>query len=222
MANSLQFHTELTQKITAWICLAYIHVKHFLQALQANIFITDTDFLKWLIDDYFYFTTPRLLIQFYFLKPVTGSCFALCALTLMQSVRSGRLNECLVLEEFLQESVSMAEVMYFILLFLNCGSLLVVSTRPADDTAAASSSVGSDATFTTTVSPFSAGNANTPNITDIPSTGFTSSYFNSTTKPPTTNKHLAERPGKTTERAVPRKEAEEEEGPVELGKWMTI
>lgn len=143
-----------------------------------------------------------LWIQLYFVKPASRSSFcAACALTVMQSVRSGRLNECLVLEEFLQGTVSMAEVMFFMLLFLNCGSADLVSTRPAD------------ATFTTTVS--AAGNARTPNTTGIPTSGFTSSYSHSTT-----NKPLAERPGKTAERAVPRKKAEEEEGPVEFGEWL--
>lgn len=192
-------------------------VKHFLQALQPNIFL----YWHWsteVVDDYFCFSTPGSMIGFYFLKPVSRKLFLLCVCAL--TLRSGRLNECLVLEEFLQGTVSMAEVMYFILLFLNCGSFVLVSTRPADDAAAVSSTVASDATFTTTVSPFSAENTNTPNTTDIPTTGFTSSYSNSTTKPPTTNKHLAESPGKTAERGVPRKKAEEEEGPVELGEWQ--
>ncbi|XP_040904079.1 probable carboxypeptidase X1 isoform X1 [Toxotes jaculatrix] len=114
----------------------------------------------------------------------------------------------------------MAGVLHLILLlFLHYGSFVLVSTRPADDPAAAASTVDSDAAFTTTVSLFSAGKAaNTPNTSDVPTTGFTTSYSKSTTKPPrttTTPKHLTEETGKTAERAVPRK-AEEEEGPLEL------
>ncbi|XP_039976484.1 probable carboxypeptidase X1 [Xiphias gladius] len=63
--------------------------------------------------------------------------------------------------------------------------------------------------------------ANTPNTTDVPTTGFTTSYSKSTTKPPAitaTAEHLAEETGKTAERAVPRKQAEEEEGPLEFAR----
>ncbi|XP_019110820.1 probable carboxypeptidase X1 isoform X2 [Larimichthys crocea] len=109
----------------------------------------------------------------------------------------------------------MAGVLRFILLlFLHCGSFLFVSAGPHQNTTA----VDSDAAFTTTTeSLFSAGKTNG---TEVPTTGFTSSYSKSTTKPPkttTTTERLTEDTGKTAERAVPRKNTEEEEeGPLEL------
>ncbi|XP_067374499.1 probable carboxypeptidase X1 isoform X1 [Channa argus] len=111
----------------------------------------------------------------------------------------------------------MAEALRFVLLlFLNCGSSVLVSTRPADYTTVVTSTVESDTAFTSTVSPLSAGNTNTPNTTDPPTTGFTTSYSKSSTKPPPTTKNLAEDSGKTAVKATSRKEPKEEEGPVEL------
>ncbi|XP_027133539.1 probable carboxypeptidase X1 isoform X1 [Larimichthys crocea] len=114
----------------------------------------------------------------------------------------------------------MAGVLRFILLlFLHCGSFLFVSAGPHQNTTA----VDSDAAFTTTTeSLFSAGKTNG---TEVPTTGFTSSYSKSTTKPPkttTTTERLTEDTGKTAERAVPRKNTEEEEeGPLELERRST-
>uniref|UniRef100_A0A4W6CAL5 Carboxypeptidase X, M14 family member 1 n=1 Tax=Lates calcarifer TaxID=8187 RepID=A0A4W6CAL5_LATCA len=104
----------------------------------------------------------------------------------------------------------MAGALHFILLlFLHYGSFVLISARPADDTAAVRSTVDPDAALTPTVSLSFAGK--TTNTTDVPTTGFTTSK--STTKPPTTTTET----GKTAERAAPRKEAEEEEeGPLEL------
>ncbi|GAA6221989.1 probable carboxypeptidase X1 [Lates japonicus] len=102
-----------------------------------------------------------------------------------------------------------------LLLFLHYGSFVLISTRPADDTTAVRSTVDPDAAFTPTVSlSFAGKTTNTPNSTDVPTTGFTTSYSKSTTKPPTTTTET----GKTAERAAARKEAEEEEeeGPLEL------
>ncbi|TMS17790.1 putative carboxypeptidase X1 [Larimichthys crocea] len=114
----------------------------------------------------------------------------------------------------------MAGVLRFILLlFLHCGSFLLVSAGPDQNTTA----VDSDAAFTTTAeSLFSAGKTN---ATEVPTTGFTSSSSKSTTKPPkttTTTERLTEDTGKTAERAVPRKNTEEEEeGPLELERRST-
>ncbi|TMS17542.1 putative carboxypeptidase X1 [Larimichthys crocea] len=113
----------------------------------------------------------------------------------------------------------MAGVLRFILLlFLPCGSFLFVSAGPHQNTTA----VDSDAAFTaTTESLFSAGKTN---ATEVPTTGFTSSYSKSTTKPPkttTTTERLTEDTDKTAERAVPRKNTEEEEGPLELERRST-
>ncbi|XP_056239106.1 probable carboxypeptidase X1 isoform X1 [Seriola aureovittata] len=112
----------------------------------------------------------------------------------------------------------MAGVLHLtLLLFLHYGSFAVVSSRPADDdTTAVASTDAAFTTFTTTVSLSSAGK--TANTTDVPTTGFTTSCNEKTTKPPTTST-TTEGTGKTAERAAPRKEAEEEgeeEGPLEL------
>lgn len=117
---------------------------------------------------------------------------------------------------FLQRRLTMAGALHFILLlFLHYGSFVLISARPADDTAAVRSTVDPDAALTPTVSLSFAGK--TTNTTDVPTTGFTTSK--STTKPPTTTTET----GKTAERAAPRKEAEEEEeGPLELGEWISI
>lgn len=109
---------------------------------------------------------------------------------------------------------------FFLLLFLHCASFILVSAGPDDDTAAVRPTVSPDAAFTTTESLFSAGKTNG---TEVPTTGFTTSYSKSTTKPPkttTTTEHLTEDAGKAAERAVSRKDTEEEEGPLELGEWI--
>lgn len=136
---------------------------------------------------------------------------------MLQSGRSGRLNECLVLEGSLQERLTMAGVLHFtLLLFLHCGSFVLISSRPADDSSAVRSTVDSDAAFTTTGSLFSTGNS-----TQVPTTGL---YSKSTTKPPKTTATTEHRTGgsdKTADRAVPRKEVEEEEeGPLEFGECI--
>lgn len=134
-------------------------------------------------------------------------------------VVSGRLNERSVLEWFLQGDVTMAEVLHFtLLLLLNCGSLGLVSTGPADDTTAVNFTVDS---ASATVLLLSAEKTRTPNSTDIPTTGFTTSFPKSTTKPPTSSKHLTRDSGKTSARAIPKKQAKEE-GPVELGECYFI
>ncbi|XP_056239107.1 probable carboxypeptidase X1 isoform X2 [Seriola aureovittata] len=117
----------------------------------------------------------------------------------------------------------MAGVLHLtLLLFLHYGSFAVVSSRPADDdTTAVASTDAAFTTFTTTVSLSSAGK--TANTTDVPTTGFTTSCNEKTTKPPTTST-TTEGTGKTAERAAPRKEAEEEgeeEGPLELARRST-
>ncbi|XP_041800783.1 probable carboxypeptidase X1 [Chelmon rostratus] len=104
----------------------------------------------------------------------------------------------------------MAGVLHFILLLcLHCGS-----ASPDHNTTTADS----DAAFITTESLFSAGKTIT---TGVPTTGFTTSYSKSTTKPPktsTTAEQLTEDTVKTAERRVSRKDTkeEEEEGPLEL------
>ncbi|KAG8004280.1 Inactive carboxypeptidase-like protein X2 [Nibea albiflora] len=113
----------------------------------------------------------------------------------------------------------MAGVLRFILLlFLHCGSFIFVSAGPDHNTTA----VDSDAAFTaTTESLFSKGKTNS---TEVPTTGFTSSHSKSTTKPPkttTTTERLTEDTGKTEERAAPRKNTKEEEGPPELERRST-
>lgn len=110
----------------------------------------------------------------------------------------------------------MAGVLHFILLLcLHCGS-----ASPDHNTTTADS----DAAFITTESLFSAGKTIT---TGVPTTGFTTSYSKSTTKPPktsTTTEQLTEDTVKTAERRVSRKDTkeEEEEGPLELGEWMLL
>ncbi|XP_070818715.1 probable carboxypeptidase X1 isoform X2 [Chaetodon trifascialis] len=108
----------------------------------------------------------------------------------------------------------MAGPLHFILLFfLHCGSFHLISARPDQNT----TTEAQDAAFTTTESLFSAGKTN---VTEVPTTGFTTGYSKSTSKPPTTStttEQLSEDTGKTAERAVPRKDTEEEEeGPLEL------
>ncbi|XP_042349029.1 probable carboxypeptidase X1 [Plectropomus leopardus] len=111
----------------------------------------------------------------------------------------------------------MAGLLHFILLFfLLCGSFILILSEPADDTTTVTSTVDSDAAFTTTGSLFLA-----EKTTEVPTTGFTTSYSKTTAKPPettTTAQHVTGNAGKTTERPVSRKHAEEEEeeGPLEL------
>lgn len=118
------------------------------------------------------------------------------------------MNDCSVLEGFLQGRVTMAGVLHFILLLLlHCGSFFLISARPDEDTMTVRSTVDSDAAFTTTESLYPAGKTNT---TQVSTTRFPTSYSKSTTKPPkttTTTEHLAE-------------DTEEEEGPLELGKCV--
>ncbi|XP_070769021.1 probable carboxypeptidase X1 [Enoplosus armatus] len=113
----------------------------------------------------------------------------------------------------------MAGVLHFsLLLFLQCGSFLLISAMPDDDTTTVRPSVDSDAAFTTTESLFPAGKTN---ATEVATTGFTTSYSKSTTKPPkttTASEHLTEDTGKT---AVSRKDTEEEDGPLELERRST-
>ncbi|XP_047196653.1 probable carboxypeptidase X1 isoform X2 [Hippoglossus stenolepis] len=104
---------------------------------------------------------------------------------------------------------TMAEVLLFTLLvFLHHGSLILVSSGPADD------SVTSTVASPSTVTPFSAGNTvSAANNTEDPPTGFT------TDKPQTSSKHVTEA---TAERKAPRPEAEEEdEGPLEFARRST-
>lgn len=94
----------------------------------------------------------------------------------------------------------MAGVLHFLLfVFLHCGIFILISARPDHDT----TTVDSDAAFTTTRSLFSAGKT-----TVAPPT-----------KPPKTNT-ATERLTKTAKKAVSRKDTEEEEGPLELGEWV--
>lgn len=102
-----------------------------------------------------------------------------------------------------------------LLLFLLCGSFILISA-----TTTVKPTLDADAAFPTTESLFPAGKTNT---TEVPTTRFTTSYSKSTSKPlstTTTTKHVTA--GQTAERAVPRKDAEEEEGPLELGEWMFL
>ncbi|XP_076595235.1 putative carboxypeptidase X1 isoform X1 [Chaetodon auriga] len=107
----------------------------------------------------------------------------------------------------------MAGVLHFILLLiLHCGSFHLISARPDQNT----TTEAPDAAFTPTESLFSAGKTNS---TEAPTTGFTTGYSKTTAKPPktsTTTEQLSEDTSKTAERAVPRKDTEEEEGPLEL------
>lgn len=106
----------------------------------------------------------------------------------------------------------MAGVLRFILLlFLHCGSFHLISAAPDRNT----TNVDSDVAFTTAESLFSAGKTNT---TELPTTGYTSSYSKSTTKPPKTSTTTEQLTGDKT--AASRKDTAEEEGPVELGEWM--
>ncbi|XP_070692783.1 probable carboxypeptidase X1 [Pempheris klunzingeri] len=112
----------------------------------------------------------------------------------------------------------MAGVLHFILLlFLHNGLFILISARPDDDTITVRSTVDSDAAFTSTERLFPAGNMN---ATEIPTTGFTTSYSKSTTNPPKTTT-TAEDTVKTTERAVTREVSKEEEGPLELERRST-
>lgn len=105
----------------------------------------------------------------------------------------------------------MAGVLHFLLfVFLHCGIFILISARPDHDT----TTVDSDAAFTTTRSLFSAGKT-----TVAPTTGFPAGYSKSPTKPPKTNT-ATERLTKTAKKAVSRKDTEEEEGPLELGEWV--
>ncbi|XP_074505132.1 putative carboxypeptidase X1 isoform X2 [Sebastes fasciatus] len=101
-----------------------------------------------------------------------------------------------------------------LLLFLLCGSFILISA-----TTTVKPTLDADAAFPTTESLFPAGKTNT---TEVPTTRFTTSYSKSTSKPlstTTTTKHVTA--GQTAERAVPRKDAEEEEGPLELERRST-
>ncbi|XP_042274282.1 probable carboxypeptidase X1 isoform X1 [Thunnus maccoyii] len=106
----------------------------------------------------------------------------------------------------------MARVLHLtLLLFVHYGSIVLISTRPADDNSAVRPTVDSDATFTTTVSSFSTGNS-----TNVPTTGL---YSKSTTKPPTTTATTERQTEGSDKKVAPRKEAEEEEeeeGPLEF------
>uniref|UniRef100_I3IZ97 Carboxypeptidase X, M14 family member 1 n=2 Tax=Oreochromis niloticus TaxID=8128 RepID=I3IZ97_ORENI len=126
---------------------------------------------------------------------------------MLQSSGSQRLNEKLVLEGFLQGRVAMAGFLLITLLFyLNCGSFVVVISRPADGTTSRRATVALNTALTSTESLFSAGK---PNTTEVPTTGFTTRYRKSISKPTTAPESLSEAAGKKTER-------EEEEGPPEL------
>ncbi|XP_038555034.1 probable carboxypeptidase X1 isoform X1 [Micropterus salmoides] len=106
----------------------------------------------------------------------------------------------------------MEGVLQFCLLFLQCGSFVLILARPDHDTTTVRSIVDSDAAFTVTKSLFPAGKTN---ATEVPTTRFKTSYSEATTKLPkttTTTEHLTEDTGKAVERAV----TEEEEGPLEL------
>uniref|UniRef100_A0AAX7V9H0 F5/8 type C domain-containing protein n=2 Tax=Astatotilapia calliptera TaxID=8154 RepID=A0AAX7V9H0_ASTCA len=92
-----------------------------------------------------------------------------------------------------------------VLFYLNCGSFVVVISRPADGTTSRRATVALNTALTSTESLFSAGK---PNTTEVPTAGFTTRYRKSISKPTTAPESLSEAAGKTTER--------EEEGPPEL------
>lgn len=130
---------------------------------------------------------------------------------MLQSSGSQRLNEKLVLEGVLQGRVAMAGFLLITVLFyLNCGSFVVVISRPADGTTSRRATVALNTALTSTESLFSAGK---PNTTEVPTAGFTTRYRKSISKPTTAPESLSEAAGKKTERE------EEEEGPPELGEW---
>ncbi|XP_060904538.1 probable carboxypeptidase X1 isoform X2 [Labrus mixtus] len=113
----------------------------------------------------------------------------------------------------------MAGALHFILLlFLHCGSFLLISATTVNVT----STVASDATFTTTSKGLFS--AEKTNSTQVSTTGVTTSDSKTTTKPPKTTKtglHPTEEAAKTVEKDVSTKpkeeeEEEEEEGPLEL------
>lgn len=127
---------------------------------------------------------------------------------MLQSSGSQRLNEKFVLEGFLQGRVAMAGFLLITVLFyLNCGSFVVVISRPADGTTSRRATVALNTALTSTESLFSAGK---PNTTEVPTAGFPTRYRKSISKPTTASESLSEAAGKTTER---------EEGPPELGEW---
>ncbi|XP_076005223.1 putative carboxypeptidase X1 isoform X2 [Genypterus blacodes] len=113
----------------------------------------------------------------------------------------------------------MARVLHFsLLLLLHYGSFAVISSTPADDDTAARSTVDSHTAFTANENLYSAGKTNHPNNSEIPNTGFSTSYrkSNATTKPPkttTTASHLTETPGQTAKKAASSKD---EDRPLEL------
>lgn len=97
-----------------------------------------------------------------------------------------------------------------LLVYLHCGAFILISARPDLYTATAAP----DAAFTTTRSLFSA-------AAEGPTTGPTAGYSKSTSKPPKTNtttEPVTEDTGKTAEKT--RKDTEEEEGPLELGRYL--
>ncbi|XP_054872360.1 probable carboxypeptidase X1 isoform X2 [Amphiprion ocellaris] len=100
----------------------------------------------------------------------------------------------------------MAGFLHFtLLLFLNCVSFVLVSSVLAINTTTVRTTVVSDAAE----SLFSAGRSD---ATEVPTTGFTTSYSKPTAKTTTTTEDTT----KAAERAGSRREAEEEEGPPEL------
>nr|XP_029133811.1 probable carboxypeptidase X1 [Labrus bergylta] len=116
----------------------------------------------------------------------------------------------------------MAGALHFILLlFLHCGSFLLISATTVNVT----STVASDATFTTTSKGLFP--AEKTNSTQVSTTGVTTSDSKTTTKPPKTTKtgvHPTEEAAKTVEKDVstkPKEEEEEEEGPLELERRST-
>ncbi|XP_059201732.1 probable carboxypeptidase X1 isoform X1 [Centropristis striata] len=103
-----------------------------------------------------------------------------------------------------------------LLLVLHCGSFILISAITTDQTTTVRSTLDSDAAFPTTESLLPAGQTN---ATEVPTTGFTTRYSKSTTKPPqttTTTQHVTEHAAKPTEKVVSKKDTEEEEGPLEL------
>lgn len=145
-----------------------------------------------------------------------GSCLHIAGVvTVLQSCRSERLNECPVSEGFLQGRVAMAGLLHFLLLVsLHFGSFSLILARPDHETTTMS------AAFTATRSIFSAGSTNS---TEAPGTGVTAGGSQTTTKPPKSNKtteRLNGDTGKTADRTVSR--TEEEGGPVELGEYMLL
>ncbi|XP_054872359.1 probable carboxypeptidase X1 isoform X1 [Amphiprion ocellaris] len=105
----------------------------------------------------------------------------------------------------------MAGFLHFtLLLFLNCVSFVLVSSVLAINTTTVRTTVVSDAAE----SLFSAGRSD---ATEVPTTGFTTSYSKPTAKTTTTTEDTT----KAAERAGSRREAEEEEGPPELARRST-